>query len=88
MIITRMVINMNEARLTTIEQIGPFLGVSTAIDFSAAGDDGDGTFTSVASSGALTTPVATSAAFVTRLAYAHAAFLSGSDSSMRLLGQQ
>lgn len=41
MINARMVINMNEARLTTIEQIGPFLGASTAIDFSVASDDGE-----------------------------------------------
>ena len=32
---------MNEARLTTIEQIEQFLNASTAIEFSAAGDDGE-----------------------------------------------
>lgn len=41
MIIGRMVIHMNEARLTTIEQIEQFLNASTAIEFSAAGDDGE-----------------------------------------------
>ena len=34
-----MVINMNEARLTTIEQIEQFLYASKSIEFSAAGDD-------------------------------------------------
>ena len=36
-----MVINMNEARLTTIEQIEQFLSASTSIEFSAAGDDSE-----------------------------------------------
>jgi hypothetical protein len=36
-----MVINMTEARLTTIEQIEQFLSASSAIEFSAAGDDGE-----------------------------------------------
>lgn len=41
MIIGRMVINMNEARLTTIDQIEQFLSASTSIEFLAAGDDGE-----------------------------------------------
>ena len=41
MIIARMVINMNEARLSTIEQIEPFLSASSEIEFLAAGDDGE-----------------------------------------------
>lgn len=41
MIIARMVINMNEARLTTIEQVEQFLSASGSIEFSAAGDDGE-----------------------------------------------
>ena len=32
---------MNEARLTTIEQIEQFLSASNAIEFSAAGDEGE-----------------------------------------------
>ncbi|MEF8710396.1 MAG: hypothetical protein V5B38_16765 [Candidatus Accumulibacter propinquus] len=32
---------MTEARLTTIEQIEQFLSASSAIEFSAAGDDGE-----------------------------------------------
>ena len=36
-----MVINMNEARLTTIEQIEQFLSASNALEFSAAGDEGE-----------------------------------------------
>ena len=36
-----MVINMNEARLTTIEKIERFLSASTTIEFSAAGDDSE-----------------------------------------------
>ena len=39
MIIPRMVINMNETRLCTIEQIEQFLGASAQIDFSAHGGD-------------------------------------------------
>ena len=41
MIIARMVIDMNEARLMTIEQIEQFLSASTLIEFSAAGDNGE-----------------------------------------------
>ena len=41
MIIGRMVIHMNEARLTTIEQIEQFLNASSSIEFSAADDDGE-----------------------------------------------
>ena len=41
LIIARMVINMNEARLTTIEQIEQFLSASASIEFSAAGDDSE-----------------------------------------------
>ncbi|MBK7674027.1 MAG: transposase family protein [Candidatus Accumulibacter sp.] len=36
-----MVIDMNEARLMTIEQIEQFLSASTLIEFSAAGDNGE-----------------------------------------------
>ena len=36
-----MVINMNETRLCTIEQIRQFLGASAAIAFSAVGDDSE-----------------------------------------------
>jgi hypothetical protein len=36
-----MVIHMNEARLTTIEQIEQFLSASASIEFSAASDDGE-----------------------------------------------
>ena len=39
MIIPRMVINMNETRLCTIEQVKQFLGASAEIDFSAHGGD-------------------------------------------------
>lgn len=39
LIITRMVINMNETRLCTIEQIERFLSASEQIEFSASGDD-------------------------------------------------
>lgn len=39
LIIPRMVINMNETRLCTIEQIEQFLGASAQIDFSAHGGD-------------------------------------------------
>ncbi len=41
LIITRMVIDMNETRLRTIEQIEQFLSASGAIEFSAAGDDSE-----------------------------------------------
>ena len=41
LIIARMVIHMNEARLTTIEQIEAFLSASTSIEFSAAGGDSE-----------------------------------------------
>ena len=36
-----MVIHMNEARLTTIEQIEAFLSASISIEFSAAGGDSE-----------------------------------------------
>lgn len=36
-----MVINMNEERLGTIEQIEDFLSGSAAIEFSVAGDDSE-----------------------------------------------
>ncbi|SBT04655.1 Integrase catalytic region [Candidatus Accumulibacter aalborgensis] len=39
LIIARMVINMNETRLCTIEQIEQFLSASASIEFSATGDD-------------------------------------------------
>lgn len=39
LIIPRMVINMDESRLRTIEQIEQFLGASTLIEFSRHGDD-------------------------------------------------
>jgi hypothetical protein len=39
LIITRMVINMNETRLCTIEQIEQFLSASTQIEFTAHGND-------------------------------------------------
>lgn len=41
MIIRRMVINMNETRLETIEQIEQFLSASAPIEFSANGDDSE-----------------------------------------------
>lgn len=41
MIILEMVINMNEERLDTIEQIEEFLSGSGAVEFSVAGDDGE-----------------------------------------------
>lgn len=41
MIILRMVINVNEERLGTLEQIEQFLSASAAIEFSAAGNDGE-----------------------------------------------
>ncbi len=41
MIILEMVINMNEERLGTIEQIEEFLSGSAAIEFTVAGDDGE-----------------------------------------------
>jgi hypothetical protein len=60
LIIARMVIHMNEARLTTIEQIEQieqFLSASTSIEFSAVDDNGEryGHISRV-----LSTPVATS----------------------------
>ena len=36
-----MLVNINETRLCTIEQIRQFLGASTAIAFSAVGDDSE-----------------------------------------------
>ena len=39
MIIQRMVIDMNEERLCTIEQVERFLSASAPIEFSASGDD-------------------------------------------------
>jgi len=39
LMIPRMVINMNETRLCTIEQIEQFLSASAQIDFSAHGGD-------------------------------------------------
>jgi hypothetical protein len=36
-----MVIHMNEARLTTIEQIVQFLSASISIEFSVASDNGE-----------------------------------------------
>ncbi|GHU39247.1 hypothetical protein AGMMS50256_39040 [Betaproteobacteria bacterium] len=41
MIILRMVINMNEERLKTIEQIEQFLRASAPIEFSASGEDSE-----------------------------------------------
>ncbi len=41
LIIARMVIDMNEARLTTIEQIEEFLSASNSVEFTAAGDAGE-----------------------------------------------
>ena len=39
LIIPRMVINMDESRLCTIEQIEEFLSASTLVEFSKYGDD-------------------------------------------------
>ena len=41
MIIPRMVINMDESRLCTIEQIEQFLSASTLVEFSKYGDNVD-----------------------------------------------
>lgn len=41
LIIARMVIDMNETRLHTIEQIEQFLSANAPIEFSAAGDDSE-----------------------------------------------
>ena len=41
LIIVRMVINMNETQLRTIEQIEQFLSASGPVEFSAAGDDSE-----------------------------------------------
>ena len=41
LIITRMVINMNESRLRTIEQLREFLDATPQVQFSAHGGDGD-----------------------------------------------
>jgi hypothetical protein len=59
-----MVIHMNEARLTTIEQIEQFLSASTSIEFLAAGDDSERYAHISRVLTALTTPVARSASVV------------------------
>ena len=41
LIILKMVINMNETQLCTIEQAEEFLSASAPIKFSTAGDDGE-----------------------------------------------
>ena len=41
MIIARMVLNMNDGRLTAIEQKARFLGASRGVAFPAASDDGE-----------------------------------------------
>jgi hypothetical protein len=51
-----MVINMNETRLRTIEQIEQFLSTSEQIAFAAHGDDSDRMNTSVGYSSASTFP--------------------------------